>query len=147
MNTLMRWSPLFTTRESGLRDFDRLFDSLVTGTSNGSGATFAPAADIHGNAEGFVIRLDLPGVPQKDVKVTVMDDTLTIRGERKLEATGEKVNVHHRERRYGTFERRFTLTAPVRTDQIRASYQDGVLEVSVPKAEEAKPREIEIQIR
>ncbi len=150
MTTLMRWSPLFTPRRdlAGLRsDFDHLFDSLISGSGSNPGRElFAPAADIHENAEAFVIRLDLPGVSQKDVKVSIMGDTLTIRGERKHEENRDKDNVHYRERMFGSFERTFTLTAPVRSDQVKATYRDGVLEVRVPKAEEARTREIEVQV-
>jgi len=150
MTTLMRWSPLFTHRRdlAGLRnEFDNLFDNLISGsTPRSAGALFAPAADIHENTEAFVIRLDLPGVSQKDVKVTIMGDTLTIRGEKKAEELREQDNLHYRERLFGTFERSFTLTAPVRADQVKATYRDGVLEVRVPKAEEARTREIEVQV-
>lgn len=149
MTTLMRWSPLFSTRRNlaGLpTDFDHLIGQLVAGPSRAANHSFAPAADIHENAEAFLIRLDLPGVAQKDVKVTILGDTLTIRGERNAEALREKENFHYRERVFGSFERTFTLTSPVRADQVRATYRDGVLEVSVPKAEEAKTREIEIQV-
>ena len=147
MTTLMRWNPLLSTRRDLFRsDFDQLFDSLVSGSSPGNGIHYDPPADIHETAEAYVIRVDLPGVSQKDVKVSILGDTLTIRGERKLEPVGEKENIHYRERRGGSFERAFTLAAPVRADQVRASYKDGVLEVSVPKAEEARTREIEIQI-
>jgi len=146
MNTLMRWNPLLSTRRDLFRnDFDQLFDSLVSG-SGLPNSQFAPPSDIHETAEAYVIRMDLPGVAQKDVKVTILGDTLAIRGERKLEQVHEKENVHYRERRSGSFERTFTLAAPVRADQVRATYRDGVLEVSVPKAEEAKTREIEIQV-
>ena len=147
MTTLLRWSPLHSTRRDFFRnDFDQLLGSLVSGEAPANGARFAPPADIHETTEAYVIRLDLPGVPQKDVKVTLLGDTLTIRGERKFEALGEKEQLHHRERRTGSFERHFTLSAPVRADQVRAGYRDGVLEVSVPKAEAAKTREIEIQV-
>ena len=150
MTTLMRWSPLFTNRRNlhGLRgEFDQLLDSLATPASvPAHAARFAPAVDIHENPEAFEIRLDLPGVAQADVKVTILGDTLTIRGERKSEEQGEKNNTHYRERRFGSFERAFTLTAPVRADQVKASYRDGVLEVRIPKAEEARTREIEVQI-
>ncbi|MEO5619001.1 MAG: Hsp20/alpha crystallin family protein [Candidatus Eisenbacteria bacterium] len=150
MTTLMRWSPHFTNRRdlNGLRnEFDQLFDTLITTpATQGAAPVFAPAADIHENAEGFEIRLDLPGVAQKDVKVSIMGDTLTIRGERKFEEQRDPSNVRYRERRFGAFERVFTLTAPVRADQVKASYLDGVLEVRIPKAEEARTREIEVQI-
>ncbi len=144
MTTLMRWSPLLSNHRGPFAgDFDQLFDSLVAGSN---GHRFDPAADIHETAEAYVIRLDLPGVAQKDIKVSILGDTLTVRGERKLENVHEKENIHYRERRSGSFERTFTLAAPVRPDQVRAAYKDGVLEVTVPKAEEAKTREIEIQL-
>jgi len=143
MTTLMRWSPLLSSRRDS---FDHLFDRLVAGSPLTNGHRFDPAADIHETAEAYVIRLDLPGVAQKDVKVSILGDILSIRGERKLEKVHEKENIHYRERVSGSFERTFRLTAPVRSDQVRAAYKDGVLEVTVPKAEEAKTREIEIQV-
>jgi HSP20 family protein len=147
MTTLMRWNPLLSTRRDLFRsDFDQLFENLVSGATPGSAAFYDPATDVHETAEAYVIRMDLPGVSQKDVKVSILGDTLTIRGERKVEQVHEKENIHYRERRSGSFERAFTLAAPVRADQVRASYRDGVLEVTVPKAEEARTREIEIQV-
>ena len=147
MTTLLRWNPLLPTRRDFFRnDFDQLFDSLVSGTTSGNGIHYHPTSDVHETAEAYVIRMDLPGVAQKDVKVSILGDTLTIRGERKLEPVHEKENIHYRERRSGSFERSFTLAAPVRPAAGRASYKDGVLEVSVPKAEQARTREIEIQV-
>lgn len=146
MTTLMRWTPLFSSRRD-LTGFDHLFGNLLTGPNGGAAkALFAPSADIHETPEAFVIRLDLPGISQKDVKVTIQDDTLAIRGERKHEESQTQGLTHYRERRFGSFERTFTLTAPVRADQVKATYRDGVLEVRVPKAEEARTREIEVQI-
>jgi len=146
MTTLMRWTPLFSSRRD-LAGFDRLFDHLLTSpTGRAANSLFAPSADIHETSEAFVIRLDLPGISQKDVKVTIQDDTLSIRGERKHEESHDQGSTHYRERRFGGFERTFTLTAPVRADQVKATYRDGVLEVRVPKAEEARAREIEVQI-
>jgi HSP20 family protein len=147
MTTLMRWNPLLSSRRDPFRsDFDQLFDSLVSGSTPGNGIHYVPPTDVHETAEAYVIRMDLPGVVQKDVKVSILGDTLTVRGERKLDEVREKENIHYRERRSGSFERAFTLAAPVRPDQVRASYKDGVLEVTVPKAEEARTREIEIQV-
>ncbi len=147
MTTLMRWNPLLSTRRDLFRsDIDQLFDNLVSGSTLGNGIHYDPAADVHETAEAYVIRMDLPGIAQRDVKVSILGDTLTVRGERKLEQVHEKENIHYRERRSGSFERSFTLAAPVRPDQVRASYKDGVLEVTVPKAEEARTREIEIQV-
>ena len=109
------------------------------------GMPFTPPVDVEETAEEFVIRADLPGVPQKDVKVSLRGDTLTIRGERQDERSagaGARLRI---ERRSGSFERSFTLGAAVRSDGVKATYRDGVLEIRVPKAEQARTREIQIQ--
>ena len=150
--TLVRWSP---ATPGTLRDLptiqdevNRLFDSFFPrGATRGDvNAVFAPAVDVQETPEEFVFHVDLPGVQQKDVKVSLMGDTLTIRGERKAEQATQNGSHHRLERVYGTFERSFTLGAPVRNDKVKAQVKDGVLEVRVPKAEEARPREIEVQV-
>jgi HSP20 family protein len=142
---LIRWNPSVPSREfPALGEFNRLFDGLVTREFDSS-STFTPAVDIDESAEDFTVRVDLPGVSQKDVKVSLMGDTLTIRGERKREEGRKDRNAHRIERTYGTFERIFTFGTPVNNEGIHARYRDGVLEVVVPKAEEAKVREIEIK--
>jgi HSP20 family protein len=147
--TLIRWrsAPVTPIRDlTHIDEVNRLFEGLFSrGTPQGDlSAIFTPAVDIEETPADFVVRVDLPGVAQKDVKVSLMGDTLTIRGERRQETpTG---NHHRLERVYGTFERSFTLGTPVRNDQVKAQYRDGVLEVRVPKAEEARMREIEVQV-
>jgi HSP20 family protein len=144
----MRWSPFFSNSRKLDRwgtDLDRLFDGLVLG--DGSAATrFSPATDIQETDEAFVVRLDLPGVAQKDVKVSLLGDELTIHGERKQEETRKDGKAEYRERVFGSFQRKFTLSAPVQADQVKATFKDGVLEVHVPKAPQARSREIEIQV-
>jgi HSP20 family protein len=150
--TLIRWNPALpgTGRELvTLQDeVSRLFDSFVGrgGLASDRPAGYAPAVDIEETAEEFVVTADLPGFSPKDVKVNLMGDTLTIRGERKQEGTRKDRNIHRVERRYGLFERTITFDTPVKNDGIRARYKDGVLEIVVPKAEEAKVREIEVQV-
>jgi HSP20 family protein len=148
--TLMRWSPTWTSRRDvfGIQDeVNRLFDTFYgRSQTRTDGMAFTPTVDIEETAEEFVVRADLPGVPQKDVKVSLMGDTLTVRGERKYETHENESTVHRVERVYGTFERSFTLGAPVRNDKVKATYRDGVLEIRVPKAEEARLKEIEIQV-
>ena len=148
---LIRWSPaaLSPLRDLSAQDeFNRLFDGFFTpGLTRGElAAAYAPAVDIEETPEAFVMRMDLPGVSQKDVKVTMTGDTLTIRGERKQEHKTQNGSRHRIERVHGTFERSFVLETPVRNDQVKAQVKDGVLEVRVPKAEEARVREIEVQV-
>jgi HSP20 family protein len=127
-------------------EMNRLFGN-VFGGPQGAQATFdfVPVVDIEETPEQYEIHVDLPGCGQKDVKVQLMGDTLTIRGERRQEGR-EKATSLRCERIYGTFERSFTLPAPVRADQVRATFKDGVLGVTVPKAEEARLREVEVKV-
>lgn len=150
--TLIRWSPLPAAPLRELTniqdDVHRLFDGFFTrGTLRGDvSAVFTPAVDIEETSEEFVVRVDMPGVAQKDVKVSLMGDTLTIRGERRAESAAREGSHHRLERVHGSFDRSFTLGSHVRNDQVKAHYRDGVLEVRVPKAEEARLREIEVQL-
>jgi HSP20 family protein len=150
--TLIRWSPAPLT---ALRDItsiqdevNRLFDGFFTrGAMRGDLASvFTPAVDIEETPEEFVVRADLPGVAQKDVKVSLMGDTLTLRGERRHDNATKDGSHLRRERVHGTFERSFILGTAVHNDRIKAQCRDGVLEVRVPKAEEARMREIEVQV-
>lgn len=151
---ITRWTPAYRiTRPShdvaGIQDeVNRLFDSFFGSypLHADGGARFAPAVDIEEAGDEFIVRLDLPGVSQKDVKVSLLGDVLTVRGERKQESLREQASLHRSERYYGTFERSFTLGTAVRNDKVRATYRDGVLEIHVPKAEEAKLKEIEVQV-
>ena len=146
--SLIRWSPASLREHETIQDeVQRLLDGFFTpGTFvSQTKGLFAPPVDIEESAEEFVVRVDLPGVAQKDVKVSLIGDTLTIRGERHSESKSEGSNTQRRERVHGTFERSFKMGRSVRADQVKAQYRDGVLEVRVPKAEEARVREIEVQ--
>ncbi len=147
---ITRWNPLTLSPARDLfgTEIDRLFDGFFTRSPlrGDWAAAFTPAVDIEETADEFVFKVDLPGVSQKDVKVSLMGDTLTIRGERKQESDSKNGGMHRSERIYGAFERTFKLGTPVRNDKVSAQYKDGVLEVHVPKAEEAKLREVEVQV-
>jgi HSP20 family protein len=149
--SLIRWNPVLGGSSRGITsiqdEVDRLFDGLLTrnGLQGDFRSTFTPAVDVEETANDFIVRADLPGLDQKDVKVNLMGDTLTIRGERRQEKE-RKGNVHRVERIYGSFERTFTFNTPVKNEGIQARYRDGVLEIVVPKADEAKVREIEVQV-
>jgi HSP20 family protein len=148
--TLIRWNPNASARDlATMRDeMDRLFDTFV-GRSflrPFEGGSLVPPVDIEETPESFVFKADLPGIDPREVKVSLHGDTLTLRGERKREVQKHEGSIHRTERAYGVFERSFSLTAPVKGDQVKASYKDGVLEIAVPKAEEARAREIEVQV-
>ena len=150
MTSLIRWNSNPARSLLGNpSEVDRLFDSVFQGhlpaTIDGL-AMMALPVDIEETRDEFVVRADLPGVDSKDVKVSLLGDVLTIRGERKQNHETKDQNVRRTERRYGSFERSFRLGVAVRVDLVKASYRDGVLEIHVPKAEEARVREIEVQV-
>ena len=145
---LTRWNPV-SRDVVGIQDeVNRLFDDFFgRGVQRGDvNASFAPPVDVEETSEEFVIRADLPGMDQKDIQVRLMGDVLTVRGQRTRENKTANGNLHRTERVHGTFERTFTLGSPVRNDGVTAAYRDGVLEIHVPKAEEAKVREIEVKV-
>jgi HSP20 family protein len=148
--TLIRWNPSHSSGRDLLaiqEELNRFADGFFTRSLRSDNGSFAPVVDIEETPEEFVFHLDLPGIQQKDVKVSLLGDTLTVRGERKSEKQEKNNgNALRVERSFGAFERSFTLHAPVRADGVKASYKDGVLEIRVPKADEARLREIEIQV-
>jgi len=148
---LIRWNPVLSTPVRGASfndEIDRLFEGVFNGVGLGlePGPAHTPAVDVEETAEEFVLCADLPGLSQKDVQVSLLDDTLTIRGERKLGREVKDHNYHRVERPSGSFERSFTFGVPVRGDGVQAQVRDGVLEIRVPKAEQAKVRDIEIKV-
>lgn len=125
------------------REFDTIFGGL--GLGNGSQDLWAPAVDVEENADELILRAEVPGLSRDDVEVELEDGVLTIQGEKKYEKKEENTQGLLYERRWGTFNRRFTLPRAVAADRITADLQDGVLTIRVPKAEEAKGRKIEVR--
>lgn len=107
---------------------------------------YAPPLDLREDKDNLVVTVELPGMKKEDIHVTVQDGVLTISGERKREQTSEEEGVYRAERYYGRFYRTITLPKPVNEDQIKATYKDGVLTITLPKAEEAKPKTIEVTV-
>ncbi len=141
MNGLVR-SP-FTELQ---RELNRLFErALPTETSGEEGLMWAPRVDLSETEDAYVIRIDLPGVKKEDITINYQDGTLTVSGERKLEKKEEGENFLHVERVYGRFLRTFTFPKEINPDKISAEYKDGVLVITVPKAEESKPKTIEVK--
>ena len=158
--TLVRWNPArqispwrsmgeFTNEFFNMhRDLDRMFDRLRGDTTDdGQTSTWLPAVDIVEKENEFEVRVELPGMKKDDVKITLVDDVLTIRGEKKQQAETKEENYHRSERSYGMFQRSFTLPSSVKGEKIEATYVDGLLSLTLPKKEEAKSREIEVKVK
>ena len=128
------------TRFDPFRDFDRVF-----GNAMGSPATTAMPLDLYREGESFVVKVDLPGVSPESIDIDVEDRTLTIRAERVDGGGAANIQWLSHERPTGTFARQLTLGYGVALDRIEATYTDGVLTLTIPVAEEAKPRKISVQ--
>ena len=144
INTLTRWEPM------GLADVENRLSRFFGRRTNGRErdditlADWEPLADITEDDKEYVIKAELPDVKREDVKVTVENGVLTIAGERKFEKETKDENYHRLERSYGAFSRSFTLPTGVRSEQVAARFENGVLSITLPKQEESKPRKISI---
>ena len=125
--------------------FNDLFGSHEDETDMGH-TSWMPTVDISETETGFEIRAELPGVSENDVNVSVTDNVLTVKGEKRQETEKEGKNYHRMERRYGSFQRSFTLPRHVEMSDIKAGFKVGVLTLEIPKAEAAKPTEIPITV-
>jgi len=130
------------------REINRVFGDFFRSDDDQLRATsWSPAVDISENDDNFIVNMELPGVPKDNVKITIEANVLTVSGEKKEEHEEKKTNVHRIERSYGYFSRSFTLPANVKNDKIDALYHDGILSITLPKAEEAKPKAIEVKVK
>ena len=147
--TLTRWQP-YRDLMSLQRRFNQMFNdseySRESDDSSISTAAWHPAADIYENKDEYVFKVELPGISKDDVNIEFEKGTLTIKGERKAEKEVKDENYHRYERAYGTFARSFSLPRSVDDKKISAKMKNGILEVKVPKAEEAKVKAIPIKI-
>ncbi|HEY1900972.1 MAG TPA: Hsp20/alpha crystallin family protein [Terracidiphilus sp.] len=142
--TINRWVP-FREAVALQNRVNSLFREL---NEEGAGATtrFTPAVDIYEGEQKVVLKLEVPGVEEKDLDIRVENHTLTVKGERKFEAEEKEQNFHRIERRYGSFFRAFTLPTSVDTDNVQASYTAGVLKLELAKKAEAQPRQIKLGV-
>lgn len=147
-------SPATLSRDPFFRSLDQflsddvfrplaLFNRLANGEELTSG--WIPAIDVHENEEAYVFTAELPGLDKEDVSITLENNILTVSGERKFEDEAKGDNYRRIERAYGNFSRSFTLPSQVDQQQVAAEFKNGLLHISVPKAEQAKPKKIEIK--
>jgi len=145
---LIRWEP-FREVESLQKEMNRLFDRLVpTDVGNGEkmGLSFIPAAEITETPEAVQIKLEIPGMEAKDLNLEVTADSLTINGERKSEIKTEEEGFTRTEFRYGKFHRVIPLPVRVDNNNVTAEYKDGILNLTLPKAEEEKNKVVKVSI-
>jgi HSP20 family protein len=155
--TLIRWKPTHELAHwpSDLwnmqSEINHLFDSFTQGGLQDDGSRglsmWTPAVDIIERADEFQVNVELAGVSKDDVKITLESNILTVRGEKKQEKEEKGENVHRVERSYGSFQRSFELPTTVKNDKVDANYHDGILTITLPKAEEAKPKQIEVKVK
>ena len=146
---IVRFEPfrdLLSLQERMNRLFNESYRSQQTSEDDWAlGGTWAPAVDIYEQDNNIVIKTELPGLDPKDVDIRLDNNVLTIKGERKLDNEVKKENYHRVERSYGAFTRSFTLPNTVDPNSIKAEFKDGLLRITLPKREEAKPKQIQIQ--
>lgn len=153
--TLVKFNPM-----RDLVDFEREFSKMFNSLENRFGiskskdendeyenAVWMPLTDIYEDKDKYTIKIDLPGIKKEDVKISYVDGRLSISGERVQESEHKDSKWHRIERSFGKYYRSFNLPEHIQEDKINAEFKDGQLTVSVPKAEEAKPKEIEIKVK
>jgi HSP20 family protein len=146
---LIRWEPvreLNTLQSEMNRLFNNLFDAPAPNGGTAGVRRWLPAMDLVETEDNFVLRADLPGLSEEDVNIELEDNVLTISGERKSEHEDRKEGFYRVERASGSFSRSLTLPEGVNPESIKASFDRGVLEVSIPKPEERKPRKVAISV-
>src|SRR5579859_7850555 len=151
MTLMTRWEPVreFTGLQDRLNRMNRLFresfspegpeEALIT-------TSFAPPVDIYEDEHTIALKMEVPGIDEKDIDVRIEGNTLTVHGERKFEKDEKEENYRRVERRYGSFTRTFTLPNTVETENVSANYDKGVLKIKLAKKAEAKPKQIKVNI-
>ena len=143
--TIIRWDPFRGVGTLHNR-VNTLFRDFKESENSSPAPSFIPAVDIYEDEKKVVLSLEVPGIEEKDLDVSVEKNTLTVKGERKFEKEEKETNFHRIERRFGSFHRAFTLPTTVDTENIQASYKAGVLKVELVKKPEAQPKQIKVNV-
>lgn len=142
---LVRFQPFADDFQALQERINRIFqDTALSTVGEKTMGAWAPSCDIYEEGDSIVVKAELPGVEKSDIDVQVENNVLTLRGERKREKEVKSENLYRTERFYGAFSRSFTLPVTVDTEKIQAEYKDGVLQVTLPKVDAAKPRRINV---
>ena len=149
---IVRWLDPFRDLSSIQERMNQIFEDALARRSRGREeglrtGMWTPAVDIYENSDFVVVKAELPGVEKNQISVEVKDGILSLRGERKFEKEVKEESFHRIERSYGSFQRSFSLPVSVDQDQVTARFEDGVLEVKLPKKEKAKPKQIQVDVK
>lgn len=155
--SIVRWNPVrdlatFPSDILGMqKEMNKMFNRFFRGGTLDEGdltpSAWVPAVDLIENDDSYIAKVELPGVSKDDVKITLQDNSLTIRGEKKEEKETTESNYHRLERSYGSFQRSLALPGSVRSDKVAAEYKEGILTITLPKAEESKRKQIDIKVK
>jgi HSP20 family protein len=148
MTVLTRWEPfreVATLQDRMNRLFRESFNQ-AGGDEALTSSTFAPAVDVYEDEHNVTLKIEVPGIDEKDIDVRIENNTLTVHGERKIEKEEKEENYRRVERHYGAFTRTFTLPTTVDSEKVAANYDKGVLKITLPKKAEAKPKQIKVNI-
>jgi len=146
MTFLTRWDP-FREMSSLQSQVNHLFEDFAgRGSDELTTAGFVPAVDVYEDEHQITLKVEVPGIDQKDINISLENNTLTVHGERKFEKEEKEENFHRIERRYGSFSRSFTLPNTVDTENVQADYDNGVLRIRLARRAEAKPKQIKIGV-
>ena len=148
MTVLTRWDPIreFSTLQDRM---NRLFQNSYASEGQEDSLTataFAPPVDVYEDEHNVVLKIEVPGIDEKDIDVRLENNTLTVHGERKLEKEEKEENFRRVERRYGSFTRTFTLPSTLDSESVTANYDKGVLKIQLAKKSEAKPKQIKVNV-
>ena len=151
MTLLTRWEPFreFSTQQDRMNRMNRLFRESYSAEGPEEALTttsFAPPVDIYEDEHNITLKLEVPGIDEKDIDVRIENTTLTVHGERKIEKEEKEENFRRVERQYGEFTRSFTLPSSVDPGQVTADYAKGVLKINLAKKAEAKPKQIKVNV-
>jgi HSP20 family protein len=152
MSMITRWDPfreLTTLQDRMNRIFQDTFGGPLTpraGEESLMAGAFIPPVDVYEDDHNIVLKVEVPGIDQKDIDIRLENNVLTVRGERKFEKEEKEENYQRVERRYGSFSRSFTLPNTVDTDNVNADYENGVLKITLSKRAEAKPKQIKVNV-
>lgn len=147
MTLITRWDP-FREMSTLQERMNRLFTDQLGAITHDEALTgnFVPPVDVYEDENSIQVRLEVPGIDEKDIDIRLENNVLTVRGERKFEKEEKEENFHRVERRYGTFTRSFTLPSTVNSEDVQADYDKGVLKIRLAKRAEAKPKQIKVNI-